>query len=394
MRPQFRLFSCTLALALCCLFASTALAMREEKLPDSFKGLLSEILQQVGKDGTPPFKPKDTSPLLDFLESNKDPDTIYYPPEFEKATSAYYQFEINSSMERLLDYAYNDAIPPQALSPSSLRTAYRLKPTEGESDSWQWRLPADDTPQVIRFAEHEEITPDLFTGAYYGYDVDRALILFRYRGHNVFLSVSKQRDISEVGKKGTALGEEENWDYLYSGETGLNKMGLGWVKSYVYDSFSVTVFYETGDKVPKLLCGSFKWLNAGWARVNMVQRKHIHRGLQRYASDLKIILESHNLPDYRQMVAGYSTLRNLSREELRLYLAEYLDTLSNQYARTKSMSRDIFRDLLDPDRYLDLLEVPQLRAIVELEYLKSLLGKQCKLPELRLLTQPLAANRQ
>jgi len=366
--------------------------MQGKKLPEPLNSILTGLLQQVGKDAPPTFEPQQTAALLAFVVSDKNPDTIYHPSEIKKTSSSYYPFEINCSMERLLGYAYNDAIPPQAMSPSSLRTAYRLKATDGESDHWHWRLPADEAPQIIRFTEHEEITPDLFTGAYYGYDVDRTLILYRYHGHNVFLSLSKQRDVSEVGKKGTSLGGEEDWDYLYSGETGLSKPGLGWVRSYIYDSFSVTVFYETDAKNPMLQCGTFKWLNAGWAKVNMVQSKHIFRGLQRYADDLKKILENRKLPDHQRLADGFSVLRQLNRKALHFYLSEYLETLTRQYANSKALSRHIFKDLLDPEKSVKLPDLPEMRAIFELEYLKAMLGKQSKLPGLASLVQPFSVS--
>jgi len=295
-------------------------------------------------------------------------------------------------MDRLLGYAYNDDIPPQVFSPSSLRTTYRLEPGGGESDCWQWRLPADDTPQIVRFAEHEEVTPDLFTGAYYDYDADRTLILFRHKGRNVFISLSRQRDVSDVGKKGAALGEEGNWDYLYSGETGLNKTGLGWVKSYMYKSFSVTVFYESNSPRPRLLCGTFKWLNAGWAGINMVKRRHILSGLHRYVRDFRGIIENKKLPHHNEMADGFTTLKNLSSEELRPYLADYLKSLASQYATTRTLSRGLFRNLLAPEKYLRLLDLPEMRAILELEYLKALLGKQCKLRGLPTLSHPLSVS--
>ncbi len=370
-----------------------AAAMRVEELPEPLNSNLVNLLGQVGTNNSAPaFEPQQTASLLAFINSDQDPDTIYQPVEIRNTSSAYFPFEINSSMERLLEYAYNDAIPSQAMSPSSLRTAYRLETAAGQSSSWHWRLPAGEAPQIVRFAEHEEITPDHFTGAYYGYDVDRTLILYRYKGHNVFLSLAKQRDISEVGKKGEALGDEEDWDYLYSGETGLSKPGLGWVRSYIYDSFSVTVFYETGGKEPKLRCGSFKWLNAGWARVNMVQSRHIYHGQRRYVIDLKKILENRKLPAPKLMAEGFTALRRLSREELRPYISKYLVTLARQYAKTRALSRDIFQDVLDPEKGLKLLEVPEMRAVVELEYLKALLGKQCKLPGLAALVQPLSIS--
>lgn len=371
---------------------SQASAMQEKKLSEPLNKILANLLRQVGSKAPPTFDPAQAAPLLAFIEADKKPHTIYCPGEIQGTPAAYYQFTINSSMERLLGYAYNDAIPSQALSPSSLRTAYRLKGAAGGNGHWQWRLPADATPQIVRYAEHEEITPDLFTGAYYGYDVDHTLILYRYRGHNVFLSLSRQRGISEVGKKGITLGGDGDWDYLYSGETGLSKPGLGWVKSYIYDSFSVIVFYETGDKNSQLRCGTFKWLKAGWLGINMVQSKHIYRGLERYASDFKKILENPKLPNYRLVAEGFTTLQRLNRTELRPYLTKYLTSLAKQYGKTKALSRHIFNDLLNPRKSLQRLSVPEMRAVVELEYLKALLGKKSRLPGLAALTPSLSIS--
>jgi len=395
MRFTSSLIALFLGFALCCLSAANASAAREVEAATELNAALTHILQQVGKDVRPTFDPQKTTPLLSFLESDKKDDTLYYPAEIDGTTAAYYQFDMDSSMARLLDYAYNDAIPPQALSPSSLRTAYRIDAAaKNGNGSWQWQLPVGNAPQVVRYAEHEEITPDLFTGAYYGYDLDRTLILYRLNGRNVFLSLSRQRDVSDVGKKGVTLGEEGNWDYLYSGETGLNKTGLGWIKSYVYKSFSVTVFYETPGEHPRLRCGSFKWINAGWAGINMVQRKHIHRGLERYASDLEQIIEDRRLPDHSRMADGFSALRRLSTGQLRGYLADYLDSLAKQYAQTKSMSRKTIKEMLAGKKYTELLDRPQMLAVVELEYLKGLLGKQCRLPDLLSLADKISVSMQ
>ena len=63
----------------------------------------------------------------------------------------------------------------------------------------------------------------------------------KHEGRFVLLAISKQASISEVGKKGVILGQDENWTYLYSGQNGINRPGLGWVSSYMYDSYSVWV---------------------------------------------------------------------------------------------------------------------------------------------------------
>ena len=44
---------------------------------------------------------------------------------------------------------------------------------------------------------------------------------------------------SNIGRKGCVVGDDANWNYLYSDETGLTKTGLGWVDSYMYDAHSI-----------------------------------------------------------------------------------------------------------------------------------------------------------
>ncbi|HOO40569.1 MAG TPA: hypothetical protein PK653_03955, partial [Syntrophales bacterium] len=62
----------------------------------------------------------------------------------------------------------------------------------------------------------------------------------------VLVSVSKQTSPSNVGEKGVILGNDSDWHYYYSGKPGSAKAGLGWVKSYIYDYFSVGVYVESG----------------------------------------------------------------------------------------------------------------------------------------------------
>ena len=125
-------------------------------------------------------------------------------------------------------------------------------------------------PVVVRGVETVEITPDINTGTYYKYDLDRTMILFKHQGRNVFVSLSRQKGQSEVGKKGVVVGDDEDWNYLYSGEKGINKTGLGWVDSYMYGSSSIILFYEPDPDNPMVKCAVFKWLRAGWKKINMV----------------------------------------------------------------------------------------------------------------------------
>jgi len=101
-------------------------------------------------------------------------------------------------------------------------------------------------PVIIHGLQHDSNTPDLTTGVYHEYDLKRTLIHLNHKGRRVLISISKQVNQSEVGKKGAILGNDDDWNYYYSGDTGSFKTGMGWIKSYVYDFFSVGVYVETG----------------------------------------------------------------------------------------------------------------------------------------------------
>jgi hypothetical protein len=238
------------------------------------------------------------------------------------------------------------------------------------------KLAVLDRPFMVTGVEHEEITPDLNTGAYYGYDLNRILILFKYQGRPVLISVSKQINVSDVGKKGLVLGKDGNWDYFYSGQNGLNKPGLGWVNSYMYDSYTVSVFIEQdGAGSRRVRCGVFKWLRAGWADVNMVQNQHIYKGLQRYTDTVKEILEHPSLPEPVKMAEIFSVISAFSADELRDKVKKYITQLSQKYRADASSGGKLIAETIKDDSYLSQLSQYQMQSVLSVEYIKFLLGK-------------------
>ena len=186
----------------------------------------------------------------------------------------------------MLEYLYNPRIPSYLLMPSSLRASSWTQFAAGRENLEQiaglYESLAD--PVTIAGIEREMITPDANTGGYYTYDTDRVLILFRRGTDRVLLSVSRQKDASEVGRKGGVVGDDANWNYLFSEECGLTRSGLGWVKSYMYGACSVTVYVQPDDPKKPLRVAMYKWLRAGWAGMNMVKENHILGGVKRYVS--------------------------------------------------------------------------------------------------------------
>ncbi|MEW6428725.1 MAG: hypothetical protein AB1568_11900 [Thermodesulfobacteriota bacterium] len=371
-----RLVPCLLALVLL-LHGSLAAALETRRIPPALDPVINRLLTMVGANPSTDLDPAVVAPLVEFVAARKNPDTLYQPEALEQTTTAYYQFDLAIGMDRLLAYAYNPDIPSQMFSPSSLRTARRLPDASGREVTWAWRE-ATPRPQIVQLAEHEEITPDLFTGAYYGYDIDRTLILFSDGdGRRIFLSLGRQRDQSEVGRKGAVLGDDHAWDFLYSDATGLTSRGLGWVKSYIYRSLSLTVFVQEPG-AQGVRCGSFKWLNAGWAGINMVEPKHIHRGMERYATDLRRLIENPRLPAPEKMAADLKEISEVDDRRLRDLMDSYMQTISRQYAAEAVLSRSEFAALFDETT--EVMDRTQMLAVLELEYLKTLLGRPQRLP--------------
>ena len=205
--------------------------------------------------------------------------------------------------------------------------------------------------------------------------MNRILILLKYQGRPALISVSRQKNVSDVGKKGVVLGKDENWDYFYSGQKGLNKPGLGWVNSYMYDSYTVSVFIEQDGAGPLVHCGVYKWLRAGWADMNMVQNQHIYKGLQRYSETVKEILEHPSLPESVKIVEIFSIIKTFSADELRDKVRKYTNLLAQKYGNDTSSGGKLIAETIKDDSYLSQLSQYQMQSVLAVEYIKFLLGK-------------------
>ena len=238
-------------------------------------------------------------------------------PKLRNATGAYYEFDTRIEFSRFLKYSFNRQIPSVLTNPASLRYSQWIDQGNSKNISSICNLYAKDgQPIVMHGLEHVCITPDLNTGVYYKYDLKKTLILLKHKGRQVLISVSKQTDVSGVGKKGIILGSDNDWNYYYSAETGSTKTGLGWVKSYIYDYFSVGVYLPPNSSSSMVRSGVFSWIRAGWSGINFAETRHVIRGLQRYARSSKTVLESPKLPPPNQVASIYLKLSSLPRNVL------------------------------------------------------------------------------
>jgi hypothetical protein len=350
------------------------------KLPESLLPGIAHLLALVDPAGQEDFDVVQIAPVLEFLKQSKNQEAIYYADKKSGLTSAYYDFDVQRSLTDIIKYNFNPDIPAFATAPASSRLSHWVE-IEGNgsivSELWQ-ELANLDRPIVIKGSEIFENTPDTFSGAYYKYDLHRTIVLFTYEKRKVLISVSKQKDVSRVGKKGYILGPDDNWDYYYTGEPGLTVSGLGWVRSYMYDSQGINIYYQFDENKPAVRCAAFKWLRAGWAKINVVKSHHIHAGLQRFARSFKEIMESPLLPSVEVLAAGFSEIKNLSLDSLQNKIKIYARILQKRYANSHSSSAKWKPKLLQDKGHWARMSKQEMQAVLAVEYMKSILGKTQK----------------
>ncbi|MBW2181056.1 MAG: hypothetical protein JRG81_11920, partial [Deltaproteobacteria bacterium] len=348
---------------------------------------LSHLLDVVELEVQTKFNPGLVEPVLDFVVSEKKPSVRLDVNADNKATGAYGEFTVRKSLKQMLKLVYHPRIPSFLFSPTSTRMAY-WKEVKGKKRLLPaiWKLmPTSKKPVIIYGIEHEITTPDVNSGSYYQYDQDRTLIFYKYKGSNIFISLTKQNGISHVGQKGIVLGEDEDWNYFSSGDKGLTKMpvaggglkvpGLSKIESYMYDSYSILVYYEPDPGKPLVKCGVFKWVNAGWKNVNMVKEKHVYKGIMRYAKSFKSVIENPYLPSSSDIANVLLSIERLNLKSLRKTVRLYLQRLEKKCQSEGLKPGEMFINLVKSDAYIKQMTKKELQSILALEYMKGVLQK-------------------
>ncbi len=362
------------------LFGAAPATAAEQLLPETIQPALDYLLEINGSLGTDTVMPDKLTPLVDFILQDKPADAQYIATSNDLLDPlVYHEFEVRQSLAKILGYALHPVIPSHVLALSSVRLAY-WKEVEGQPGPFPQtlsdRLTNLQAPLVVHGVEHEEITPDLTSGAYYSYDLNRTLMLVRVGDRLVWISLARQMGPSDVGRKGYVLGPDDAWNYLYSGEKGVNMVGLGWVDTYMYDAFSALVFVQEENGSYRVRCGAFKWLRAGWNHMNFVRSEHIRRGLERYADTFKAIIDAPELPAPSQIAAAVDTIDALSPPEMQDQARERLGELAVRYGDDDQFPREWYEEDVVKGSYLKSLTRPQLEALLFLDYMKEALGRQ------------------
>lgn len=341
----------------------------QQAAPEHIYASLEYILSLPHAEGD--LDPEKLSDLIEFVRTMPAESSMTLK-ELRGAEGAFHAFTIKGNISNILDYAYNPDIPAYVTMPSSLQHHEWLTPESNEEmRNLSRQATTDEHISLLRGREREIITPDTNTGGYYKYSQDRIVTVLPGPTGPVLISATTQNDSSDIGKKGCVAGDDKNWNYLYSNETGLNKTGLGWVDSYMYHADSVIVFVaDSADQV--IHAGSFKWLNGGWAKINMVKSNHILDGIKRFASDFKTVLESPGLPEVSVLVDKYRELQQVSEQELRQLVSPYLQALSE--SKVIDECSDPIEDEVASGEYLQQMSKLEMVRILLLEYVKGSIG--------------------
>lgn len=365
----------------------SAFGLEQQTVPDHvYPGL--EYVLSLSQSRTD-LEPEQLSGLINFVSSMPVESSMILK-ERQEAAGAFFAFSVRGNLARVLDYVYNPDIPVYVTMPSSLRQQQWLTPeVHDELRKLPRRVESANDIRLLRGRDREVITPDTNTGGYYMYDQDRIVTLLPGPTGPVLVSVSSQTDPSEVGKKGCVVGDDKDWNYLYSDEKGLNKTGLGWVESYMYNAHSV-IIYVADSSANVIHVGSFKWLNAGWGKMNMVNSNHILNGIKRFSMDFKAVLEASGLPGAPVLEDKYRELLQSSPQDLRQMVSPYIKALIN--SGSSGLQSNPFKSLLYSGEYLQQMSHEEMVKILLLEYVKRCIGKESLARFVSQPTQPHMAN--
>ena len=352
--------------------------LTETPVPESLSPGLIYLLEQADPAELQSFQPAKIKKLLQYVQKPKAADALYYADPKLGAPSAYLDFDIRQHFDHILKYSFNPNVPGYLMTPSSTRLSH-WDQVQGSEDQLPLLWDTSDnlkTPVIVKGIETIENTPDVFSGAYYRYQLYRTLILFKDDNRKVLISISKQTGASDVGKKGYVLGADDNWDYFYSDKPGLTIPGLGWAKSRMFDSYGINLYIEMDPAAPMLRCGVFRWVQAGWSKINVVKRHHIYNGIKRFEKSFREIMEHPSLPDIDALSDAFSKIKALPEDELKGSIKSYLDILENHYGADyrppRRWSPQVFKD---KKPWLQM-STEAMHAILMVEFLKHAIGKR------------------
>jgi hypothetical protein len=167
------------------------------------------------------------------------------------------------------------------------------------------------------------------------------------------------------------VGEDSNWNYVYTRVVGSNLKLVGWAETYMYDSVNVSLMYPNGEGGGLAF---FKWVKAGWSNMNMVKSTHIRSGGERFLSSMRQVLDARNLPKPEEIYARHNELTALDDAALRAAFGPHSSALADSASGDSVLSHADFQAVLKDGAYAQRLGREDLISELMKLYMKERLG--------------------
>jgi hypothetical protein len=347
------------------------------RLPEAVESGLTHLISLIA-DPSQKLDPERIQSLIEYNQVSEGDDFSVQPRLRHGGASAYLRFEVDAPLDSILRYAFNPNIPKFLIFPNLLRLS------GWQTDSEILKRPvllADELkdlnqPLLLRGQEYEVSSPDPSVNTYFRYDVDRLLLLMNHKKGKVFISVSESVGPSEVGKKAVII-DDDNWNYFYSGITGVNKRLIGWVEAHLYHRASVFVYFQPLNRSARTKVLLFNWVKAGWKGINVVKDKHINEGCLRYAESLKNIVETAYLPTENHLAQSLKMIQDMDNASIDAKIRQYAINFERIARPHEGMSNTAFSQIIADGGYSKLFTKQERIGILQLEFFKSQIGKPC-----------------
>ncbi len=314
--------------------------------------------------------------ILAFVAGNDKADDRVRPADRPEGAGVFRRTTLKVPLRTVLDYLVNPDVPGEVLNPSSVRINDRQSPAiRAGAEAFRNTPLPPARPVVLRDTEFEETTPDVSSGGYYSYTLNRLFVLTSYEGRAALFSVSRMPGTSSVGRKGAVVGKDGDWTYVYTPVTGTNLSLVGWAETYLYGSSSVSVFLETVPGGGTTEMYIFKWAKAGWSGMNVVKPSHLRDGVDRFFGSLHTVLESPRRPSPQAVAACRAELEALDDAALRQRLKGLAEHLAARSKEDSLLSQKDFQSVLSGGNYAASLTRRQMISELLKLYLRKQLGK-------------------
>jgi hypothetical protein len=299
-----------------------------------------------------------------------------HPAKRAEGLGVYWHGLVDKPFKTSLQYFFNPSIPYELLYPSGIHSGRWLPDSDILRLSpplWERVDSLSSTPLSLRGMEQEEITPDDFSGTYYAYRQDRLLLMFRYRDLPMLLALAWQNGDSSKARRGGFLGPYDNWDFVFTKESGGTAPGLGWLSMYMYASSAIILYFPLDDEHTGI--SILKWLKAGWAGLNVVERRHILSGANRNYSGMVQVVRADGGLSVAELEAIARKVDAADAEAICADLEAYALELARRSRTAEVLKRGEFQKLLYGGNYAHRISEDNLRSLYLLILLKRGLGK-------------------